>query len=57
VAAVPETPVLVDLGWPRIRTGNEALGIDADTIAGPWDGTPVDYARIVGHLATAEGLA
>jgi hypothetical protein len=57
VAAVPETPSPADLGWSRIRAANEPLGIDASTIAGPWDGTPVDYARIVGHLATAEGLA
>jgi hypothetical protein len=57
VAAVPQPPALVDLGWPKIRAVNEPLAIDASTIAGPWDGTPVDYARIVGHLATAEGLA
>ena len=57
VAPVPELPALADLGWPQIRTANEALAIDADTIAGPWDGTRVDYARIVGHLATADGLA
>jgi hypothetical protein len=57
VAAVPQPPALVDLGWPQIRAANQPLAIDANTIAGPWDGTPVDYARIVGHLATAEGLA
>ena len=57
VATVPQPPALVDLGWPRIRTVNEPLAIDASTIAGPWDGTPVDYARIVGHLAAADGLA
>lgn len=57
VAAVPQPPALRDLGWPRIRAANEPLAIDASTIAGPWDGTPVDYARIVGHLATADGLA
>jgi hypothetical protein len=57
VAAVPQAPALGDLGWPRIRAANEPLAIDASTIAGPWDGTPVDYARIVGHLATADGLA
>jgi hypothetical protein len=56
IAAVPQPPALVDLGWPQIRAANEPLAIDASTIAGPWDGTPVDYARIVGHLATAEGL-
>jgi hypothetical protein len=57
VAAVPETPLPADLGWPRIRAMNEPFAIAASTIAGPWDGTPVDYARIVGHLAAAEGLA
>jgi hypothetical protein len=31
--------------------------VGASTIAGPWDGTPVDHGRIVGHLATAGGLA
>jgi hypothetical protein len=55
VAVVPQPPSLVDLGWPQIRAANETLAIDANTIAGPWDGTPVDYARIVGHLAAAEG--
>jgi hypothetical protein len=57
VAAVPERPRVAELGWPQIRAANEALKIDADTIAGPWDGTPVNYGRIVGHLAVAEGLA
>lgn len=57
VAAVPETPSQADLGWPRLRAVNEPLAINAGTIAGPWDGTPVDYARIVGHLLIAEGLA
>jgi hypothetical protein len=56
VVAVPQPPVLVDLGWPQIRAANEPLAIDASTIAGPWDGTPVDYGRIVGHLAAADGL-
>jgi hypothetical protein len=57
VATVPERPRAAELGWPHIRAENEALQIDADTIAGPWDGTPVDYGRIVGHLATADRLA
>jgi hypothetical protein len=52
-----ELPRVVELGWPQIRAANEALQIDAETIAGPWDGTPVDYGRIVGHLAAADGLA
>ncbi|HEX8115489.1 MAG TPA: DUF222 domain-containing protein [Kofleriaceae bacterium] len=57
VTAVPERPRVVELGWSQIRAANEALQIDADTIAGPWDGTPVDYGRIVGHLAAADSLA
>jgi hypothetical protein len=57
VPPVPEPVAPAGLGWPRIRAENAPLGIDATTIAGPWDGTPVDYARIAGHLATAEGLA
>jgi hypothetical protein len=57
IAAVPELPRVAELGWPQIRAANEALQIDAETIAGPWDGTPVDYGRIVGHLAAADGLA
>jgi hypothetical protein len=56
VTAVPESPRVAELGWPQIRAENAALEIDADTIAGPWDGTPVDYQRIVGHLAVADGL-
>jgi hypothetical protein len=57
VAVVPERPAPADLGWPRIRAANESLAIDASTISGPWDGTPVDYPRIVGHLVAAEGRA
>jgi hypothetical protein len=57
VPAVPQPPALGDLGWPRIRAANEPLAIDASTIAGPWDGTPVDYGRIAGHLATADRLS
>jgi hypothetical protein len=56
VAPVPQPPALRDLGWPQIRAANKPLAIDASTIAGPWDGTPVDYGRIVGHLAAADGL-
>jgi hypothetical protein len=57
VPAVPELPRVAELGWPQIRAANAALQIDADTIAGPWDGTPVDYGRIVGHLCAVDGLA
>jgi hypothetical protein len=56
VPAVPAPPVMADLGWPRIRAANQPLAIDAGTIGGPWDGTPVDYGRIVGHLVAADGL-
>jgi len=56
VAAVPERPMMADLGWPWIRAANEALAIDADTIACEWDGKPVDYGAIVGHLVVADGL-
>jgi hypothetical protein len=56
MAEVPERPVSAKLGWPQILGMNEPLAISAHTIAGPWDGTPVDYGRIVGHLATADGL-
>jgi hypothetical protein len=56
VTANPPRPVMTDLGWPRIRAANELLAIDADTIACGWDGKPVDYGTIVGHLvATDEG--
>jgi hypothetical protein len=53
----PAAVAVADLGWPKIRAANAALAIDAATIAGPWDGTPVDYGRIVGHLAAADGIA
>jgi hypothetical protein len=56
VAAVPPRPAVADLSWPHIRAVNDALAIDADTIACEWDGTPVDYGAIVGHLAIADGL-
>jgi hypothetical protein len=56
VPAPPQSPGMADLGWPRIRAANQPLAIDAGTIAGPWDGTPVAYGTIVGHLVTADGL-
>lgn len=55
VKQVPERPLPVDLGWPRIRAMNEPLAITADAIT-CWDGTPVDYGTIVGHLLAADGL-
>jgi hypothetical protein len=57
VHAAPGCSTAEDLGWPRIRAANAALAIDADTIACEWDGSPVDYGAIVGHLVTAEGLS
>jgi hypothetical protein len=56
VAAVPARPVLTDPGWPRIRAVNEPLAIDAGTIACEWDGKPVDYGAIAGHLVAADGI-
>jgi len=56
VAVVPPRPAVAGLGWPHIRTVNEPLAIDADTIACEWDGKPVDYGAIVGHLVRADGL-
>ena len=56
VAAVPNRPAVPELGWPWIRAVNEPLAIDADTIACEWDGRPVDYGAIVGHLVGVDGL-
>jgi hypothetical protein len=56
VAVVPPRTAVVDLGWPHIRAVNEALAIDAGTIACGWDGKPVNYGAIVGHLVRADGL-
>jgi hypothetical protein len=57
VVAVPSPPSVANLGWPQIRAVNEPLAIDANTIACGWDGTPVNYGTIVGHLVTADGLS
>ena len=56
VPAVPARPTPPDLGWPRIRAANEALEIDADTLACEWDGTPMRYGMMVGHLVVVDGL-
>jgi len=56
VAVTPAPPAVTGLGWPRIREANEALAIDADTPACGWDGRPVDYGAVVGHLVVADGL-
>ena len=56
VAAVPASPAAADLGWSRLRAVNEPLAIDAETIACEWDGNPVDYGAIVGHLVVVDGL-
>jgi len=56
VMAVPAPPEIGELGWSRIRAANAPLTIDADTIACEWDGRPVDYGAIIGHLVDADGL-
>ena len=56
VAAVPARPTAPDLGWPRIRAANEALVIDAGTIACEWDGTPMRYGAVVDQLVVVDGL-
>jgi hypothetical protein len=56
VPAVPSSPTVADLGWPRLRAVNEPLAITAETIACEWDGSPVDYGAIVGHLVVVDGL-
>jgi hypothetical protein len=45
-----------ELGWPQLRATNEPLAIDADTIACEWDGSSVDYARVIDELAVVNGL-
>jgi len=55
VTATPPHPVAEGLGWPRIQAMNDPLAIDANTIACQWDGKPVDYGTIVGHLVVADG--
>jgi hypothetical protein len=56
VTAVPARPMTPDLGWPTIREANEALEIDADSIACEWDGTPMRYGMVVDQLVTIDGL-
>ena len=56
VPAAPPRPARAELGWPGIRAMNDGLAIDADTIACGWDGRPVDYGRLVGHLVVADRL-
>jgi hypothetical protein len=56
VAAVPARPAVHDLGWPRIRTANEALEIDAGTLACEWDGSPMRYGTVVDQLVTVDRL-
>jgi hypothetical protein len=55
VEVVPERVERTDLGWPWIRAINEPLAITADAID-CWDGTPVDYGTIIGHLLAADGI-
>jgi hypothetical protein len=56
VMAVPARPTTPDLGWPTIREANEALEIDAGSIACEWDGTPMRYGTVVDQLVTIDGL-
>ena len=56
VAAVPPPPTWTDLGWPRMRTANEDLAIDASTIACGWDGSRIDYGMVIDDLVAADGL-
>jgi hypothetical protein len=52
VTAVAERVKPADLGWPVIRARNGRLGARS-----AWEGTPVSYGRIVGHLAFADRQA
>jgi len=54
VAAVPLRHDSADLGWPRIHAMNEALRIDAGTIACEWDGSRADYGRLVDELVVVD---
>jgi hypothetical protein len=56
VAVAPNRPTPPDLGWPHIRAANEALEIDAETLACEWDGTPMPYGTLVGQLVRIDGL-
>ena len=56
VDAVPERPVVAELGWPSIRAANEPLAISAETNACKWDGNPVDYGAVIGYLVVADRL-
>ncbi|HEX2688949.1 MAG TPA: hypothetical protein VHN14_20140 [Kofleriaceae bacterium] len=39
-----------------MRAANEALGIDANTIACGWDGSRIDYGMVIHDLVVADGL-
>jgi hypothetical protein len=52
VTAVTERAVPADLGWPTIRARNAEVTMRTRSA---WDGTPVAYGRVVGHLAFADG--
>ena len=56
VTAVPARDPGPELGWPQLRAANEPLAIDAETIACEWDGSPVDYARVIDELVVVDGL-
>jgi hypothetical protein len=57
VAAVPARDLGPELGWPQLRAANEPLAIDAETIACEWDGSPVDYPRVIDELVAVGGSA
>src|SRR6185503_1291086 len=56
VIAVPERSIAPELGWSKIRAANEPLAISAETNVCRWDGNPVDYGAVIGHLVTADDL-
>jgi hypothetical protein len=58
VPAVARRPAVAPgaLGWPHIRAANEALAIDAGTHACDWDGKPMPYGTVIGHLAITDAL-
>jgi hypothetical protein len=51
VTAVTARVMPADLGWPAIRARNAGTTIRTRSM---WDGTPVAYGRVVGHLAFAD---
>jgi hypothetical protein len=58
VPAVATRPAVAPgaLGWPHILAANEGLAIDAGTHACDWDGKPMPYGTVIGHLAITDDL-